>query len=334
MSIPNEHDKILLTGLVGSKGYGTATELSDTDLMSVVIPSCHLYLSGKQWGNSGTMEDEYDDPEKGFVEHKYFELRKFIGLNVGFNPNTIPLLWLQPEHYEVITPEGALLLKNRTLFNSKKAYHTFSGFAHSQLARMGGVFNTNEEPNKLLKKGHERFQEWTDKEIQYMRNVRDVREIELRVGTLIPDLTPYDEGYLNALIALRTHSKEECKRIKDGPITGRMGAARKELRDKFSYDVKFAYHTIRLMTMCVEFLKHPEEGLKVYRKGIDSHFLFSIREGKFTQEEVKKMADELFAEAKEALTTSPLPDEPDHKAIEELMMELIWMSFRPAKGKV
>ena len=88
-------------------------------------------------------------------------------------------------------------------------------------------------------------------------------------------------------------------------------------------NTKFAFHTIRLMRMCIEFLRHPEEGLKVYRKGIDAEFLYSIRVGALSQEEIKKMADDLFAEAKEAVKTSPLPEEPDHEAINDLTINLI-----------
>jgi len=245
-----------------------------------------------------------------------------VSMCEGMNPNAVPLLWLNPAHYEVMTPAGKMLVDNRTLFDSKKAYHTFSGYAHGQLQKMGGVFNDNEEPNKLLKAGHQRFQEWADNEIKWQRIYRDGG----KVGTG-PDafftMNPYDEGYLNALIALRTHSKEECKRIKDGPITGRMGKKRKELREKFGYDVKFAFHTIRLMKMCNEFLAHPEEGIKVYRVGIDADFLYSIREGKFKEEEIKQMAGELFAQAKEAVKKSSLPDEPDRNAIQNLTMDII-----------
>ena len=313
-------DNIILTGTVGSHSYGTATPASDYDFMSVVIASPDVYLDLSSWGSAGTKKDQYQDPIKGDVEHQYFEIKKFMSMCEGMNPNAIPLLWLEPQHYEVMTPQGALLVKNRNLFNSKRAYHTFSGYAHGQLRAMGGVFNDAEEPNKLLKAGHEKFQRWADGMIDLMRRIRDGKEV---LPEEAAEIYHYDEGWLNSLIALRTHSKEECKRIKDGPITGRMGKKRKELREKFGYDVKFAFHTIRLMKMCVEFLTHPEEGVKVYRKPIDGDFLYSIREGAFKEEEIKTMADELFAEAKEALKSSPLPDNPDSEAIHNLTMDLI-----------
>jgi len=328
MARPDQNDKVILTGTIGSHSYGTATPTSDYDYMSVVIPPPDVYLGLKNWGVSGTKEDGYDDPVKGFVEHKYYELKKFVGMCAGMNPNAVPLLWLEPEHYEVMSAEGAMLVQNRNVFNSKKAYHTFSGYAHGQLQKMGGVFNDAEEPNKILRAGHVKFQEWAEAEIEKQRNFRDGK---WKLASGFEDPPIYDPEWLNALVALKTHSKEEIKRIKDGPITGRMGAKRKELRDKYGYDTKFAFHTIRLMRMCVEFLTRPEEGLKVFRKGPggDGDFLYSIREGKFSQEDVKKMADDLFAEAKEAVKTSPLPDEPDQEAINTLTMDLIKLSMQP-----
>jgi uncharacterized protein len=300
----------ILTGIVGSHSYGTATPASDYDYMSIILAPPEVYLGLDNWGNSGTKEEKFDDPVQGPTEHRYFELKKAIQMATDFNPNFIPLLWLDQHHYTKWTMDGAYLIRNRQVFNSKKAYHTFCGYAHSQLQKMGGIFNDQEEANKELKEGHIRFQEWANKAILEQRLLR-------------VDDKAYDSGYLNALIALRTHSKEECKRIKDGPITGRMGAKRKELREKYGYDTKFAFHTIRLMRMCNEFLAHPEKGLKVWRVGIDADELFAIREGRFTQEQIKAMADELFAQARELVAKTDLPDEPDHKAINDMTMDII-----------
>jgi predicted nucleotidyltransferase len=318
MAKPSSNDTTILTGVIGSHSYGTATPASDFDYMSVVIASPDVYLGLDNWGTAGTKDDVYEDAVKGLVEHRYFELKKFMGMCEGMNPNAIVTLWLEQQHYEVLTPAGQLLVRNREIFNSKKVYNTFSGYAHGQLQKMGGVFNDAEEPNKLLKAGHQKFQEWADFQIKLQREMRDGKYNGPELNT-----QNYDEGYLNSLIELRTFSKEQCKRIKDGPITGRMGAKRKELRAQYGYDTKFAFHTIRLMKMCVEFLRNPEEGLKVYRKNIDADFLYSIRVGAYTQEEVKKMADDLFAEAKEALKTTSLPEEPDREGIHNLTCDLI-----------
>jgi predicted nucleotidyltransferase len=320
-------EKVILTGCIGSHSYGTATPASDYDYMSVVIAPPNVYLGLDNWGSSGTKEEVYDDPVKGLVEHKYFELKKFIGMCLGFNPNIIPLLWLDEKFYSNITPEGQLLLQNKQIFNSKKAFVTFSGYAHSQLQKMGGTFNDLEEPNKLLKAGYGRFQTWAEKEIGFQRTLRDGKSENYTRRDLTEAELAYDEGYLNALLALRSHAKEEDKRIKDGPITGRMGAKRKALRDQYGFDTKYAGHVIRLMTMCVEFLKNPENGLQVNREKIDAHLLQDIRSGKISQEDIKHMANDLFGQAKLLFQTTSLPDEPNRTAAHNLTMDLIRMSL-------
>ena len=124
--------KVILSGIVGSRAYGTATEDSDTDLMSVVIPPIETYLGIDYWGNQGTAEQRTEDGG----EHTFYELRKFVKLCINFNPNVIPLLWL-PEHcYRDITPAGQKLIDNRNLFNSKQAYYSLTGYAQNQCKKM------------------------------------------------------------------------------------------------------------------------------------------------------------------------------------------------------
>jgi len=322
MPTPKPADNVIVTGTIGSHSYGTATKDSDYDYMSVVIPPADVYLGLKNWGNSGTMEHGFDDPEKGFVEHKYYELKKFIGMCAGMNPNAIPLLWLDPQHYEKLSIEGNLLVTNRHLFNSKKAFNTFSGYAHGQLHKMGGIFNDHEEDERLLRGGYITFQAWAEKEIANERKLRDLKDTGVELSRM-----QYDQGYLAALLKLNAHAKEEAKRIKDGPVTGRMGAKRKEIREQYGYDTKFLFHAVRLMTMCVEFLTNPSEGLKVYRKGIDAEFLYSIRMGALSQEQGKALCDELLVKAKDAVKVSDLPDEPDTERIHNLTMDMMRMSM-------
>jgi len=52
------------------------------------------------------------------------------------NPNVLGLLWLPENFYLHIKPAGQTLIDNRNLFVSKQAYHSFSGYAYSQLKRM------------------------------------------------------------------------------------------------------------------------------------------------------------------------------------------------------
>ncbi len=303
----NKHTTILKC-VVGSKLYGTNTETSDTDLMSVVIAPKSVYLGLDHWGNSGTIEEKYDDPLIGFVEHNLYEVKKFIGLLQGFNPNVIPALY--SDDYQILTDKGKLLLANRNIFNSKKAYHTFIGFSHSQLSKMGGIFNDNLEENTALKNGFLLIEQELNKKVEDQRNKRDNKSVE------------YDSGYLNAVVATRSFVKEEQRKIKLDTVTGRMGAKRKELRDLYGFDCKYLQHTIRLMKTLIDFLKDPKE-LKVNRKGIDADLLIDIRYGKYTKEQGKALADELFQEANELLPRCDLPDEPDYERINDFCIEIL-----------
>ncbi len=288
----------ILRGLSGSYSYGTATEESDVDLMSLVVAPPHFYYGLDGWGNSGTQQTQELDSNDILVEHKFYEIKKAIGLFAGFNPNIISLLWLN--EYQYATYAGQLLVSKRTIFNSKNVYHTFVGFAYAQLCKMGGVFNDKEDENKLLKKGFEKELTLIEQNIRWHRSMKEYgSESNIRLF----GFDPYDSGYLNAILKIKAFVGEEIKRIKDGPITGRMGAKRKELRDKYGYDTKFLFHTIRLMRMCIEFLEHPEEGLKVVKEAVE---LIKVSKKRLAEienefEEIKKEMDSSTDQKNEGL---------------------------------
>lgn len=91
---------------------------------------------------------------------------------------------------------------------------------------------------------------------------------------------------------------------------GYMGAKRKELVDRYGYDVKNAAHLIRLMRMCIEFL---EEGtLHVDRTGRDAEQLKEIKRGEWRVEEIEFVANTLFSFADSALGLTKLPRFPNY----------------------
>ena len=98
-------------------------------------------------------------------------------------------------------------------------------------------------------------------------------------------------------------------------FSGYMGEKRKALVREFSYDVKNAAHLIRLLRMGIEFL---ETGvLQVLRP--DAEELITIKQGKWTLEQVKEEAERLFARFKNL--DSPLPEDVDSDAINQLLID-------------
>lgn len=116
----------------GSVAHGlyapSADSTDDKDLLGVYIAPKEHYLG---FGR----KDVY---EKWIMEYDavYYELRKFLSLLLKCNPNVLSVLWTEPKHVLVESHCSRTLREHRNLFVSKKAYHSFTGYAYSQLKRM------------------------------------------------------------------------------------------------------------------------------------------------------------------------------------------------------
>jgi predicted nucleotidyltransferase len=114
----------------------------------------------------------------------------------------------------------------------------------------------------------------------------------------------------------------------DNPATGRMGAKRKAIRDKFGFDTKYMYHAVRLARMIGEFFSCNGAVLMVDRRGIDAEELKAIREGAWTYEQGRDEILRLLEASKEAASASSLPDEPDKQAIRDLARYILRKHLR------
>jgi predicted nucleotidyltransferase len=104
------------------------TSIDDKDLMGVCVPGPAVYF-----GLNGFEQREVKYREWDSV---VYEARKFVRLLVGQNPNVMSLLWNEPKYFLSVAPAGQLLLDNRQVFVSRKAYHSFTGYAYAQLKKM------------------------------------------------------------------------------------------------------------------------------------------------------------------------------------------------------
>jgi len=107
--------------------------IDDVDLMGVFIAPNSHYIGIKKSKQTIEKKIEVDDMLYDCV---YYELSHFVNLLVKNNPNVLSMLWLKPEHYITVSEGMSLLLDYKQIFSSKVAYHSFTGYAHSQLTRM------------------------------------------------------------------------------------------------------------------------------------------------------------------------------------------------------
>ena len=113
----------------GSRAYNLATPASDIDIRGVFKVPAGEYLrvtQPAQQVNDGTQDTIY------------YELRRYFHLAADCNPNIIELLWTDESDIRVCTPAMREVLRSRELFISKKAYHTFSGYAVAQIKKARG----------------------------------------------------------------------------------------------------------------------------------------------------------------------------------------------------
>jgi len=90
---------------------------------------------------------------------------------------------------------------------------------------------------------------------------------------------------------------------------------RKELVEKYGYDVKFAYHVVRLLNEIEQIL--TEEDLDLQR---NREQLKSIRRGEWTEEEVREYFARKERELETAYLNSKLPHSPDEDKIKALLL--------------
>jgi predicted nucleotidyltransferase len=128
-------ENLILMGYRGSVAHNMyipntdPNSIDDIDLMGVFMAPVEHYIGI-------TKTKETVEKFIGKYDFVSYELIKFVKLLLKSNPNVLSLLWIKDNHYIERNIYGKLLLENRELFISKKAYNSYIGYATSQLLRM------------------------------------------------------------------------------------------------------------------------------------------------------------------------------------------------------
>lgn len=136
----NEPNNLILRSIAGSHLYGLNTAASDMDIRGIYMDRMEdmLDIAGRQ--NQEMADDTQDE--------KYYSLGKFLKLASECNPNIIELLWLPDDAILKKSPVYDELVSHRDWFLSKRARHTFSGYAYAQIQRAKGL---NKKGNSVSK---------------------------------------------------------------------------------------------------------------------------------------------------------------------------------------
>ena len=119
-----QSDRIIFECIAGSIAYGTNNKNSDVDVRGIFVWPKEERIS---------LLDIPKEIANESQDIKYFELEKFIKLAADCNPSIIELMYMPEDCIKFKTKVMDKLMENRNIFISKKAYHTFSGYAFSML---------------------------------------------------------------------------------------------------------------------------------------------------------------------------------------------------------
>lgn len=123
---------------VGSQLYGTNTPESDDDYIGIYIEPKPYRLGRKrcefvEFKSNSSSSGKRN--QKGDLDCTFYGLDKWFGLLGNNNPNQLELLFVNDRNTIFTTEAFQEVLKQRSIFISKKLKHSFAGYAYSQINR-------------------------------------------------------------------------------------------------------------------------------------------------------------------------------------------------------
>lgn len=345
--IPQDPDwlraRTILLVRAGSHAYGTATKNSDLDVRGVAIPPASYFH-----GTFQAFEQRIGtDPDLVI-----YDVRKFVNLAADCNPSILETLFVDESDLLVWQPAGQRLREAGPQFLSRKARHTFSGYAISQLKRIQthkrwlmnppthqptrtefGLPERRLIPKEQLGAAEAEVRKLVDSWNLDLDGLDDARRLHVQ-GQLervllersaLPaveratELLGFETNFLQYMEAERKYKKASDEWEQFTRWQRERNPARAELEAKHGYDTKHAAQLVRLMRMGKEILTTG----KVQVRRPDAEELLAIRAGAWTYEQVVEFAERSDAELASLEQTSPLPWGPDKKALDALCVSLV-----------
>lgn len=105
--------------------------------------------------------------------------------------------------------------------------------------------------------------------------------------------------------------------------TNTQSEARQQNIQKYGYDVKFAYHVVRLLLECEQVLETGNLDLKR-----DREIYKDIRNGNWTEQQIREFAESKEKRLNELYETSKaIPHSPDMKVLKQILLDCIEMFY-------
>lgn len=242
-------DVVMYVARTGSVSYGCSSDTSDEDFVGFCVPTINILFPSfagelygwdmqtkrfEQWQQHGI---KFNDKVYDF---NIYNIVKWFRLTADCNPNMVDSLFVRREDVIHSTQISELVRENRKLFLSKKAWHTYKGYAYAQAASLDKI-----------------------------------------------------------------------------PI-----GSRKELVDKYGFDVKYAYHIVRLVDEVEQIL--TLEDLDLHRA---KEHMKAVRRGDLTKKDILEWFSVKEKELEKAYSNSKLPEKPREEELKQLLLKCIEIHY-------
>ena len=333
---------LIFEAITGSKAYGLDTVKSDTDIRGVFVLPKELFYSLEY-------PPQVSNESNDIV---YYEVKRFMELLSKNNPNIIELLNV---------PDNCILYKHELmdrvkpeLFLSKLCEQTFANYAYTQIKKAYGlekkIVNPVEEERKsvldfcyvyvgkdainlkqfLSQNGFEQermglaaiahlkgcYNLFYSKEHRFSGVIKKEEANDVCLSSIPKGQTPVGMLYFN-----KDGYSLYCKKYKEY-----WEWVEKRNDERYNttmahgknYDSKNMMHVFRLLLMAKEIA--TEKKVNVWRR--DRDFLLDIKEGKYEYDDLVTKAELLKNELPALYAQADLPDKPDIKAVNKLLIEI------------
>lgn len=313
----NEHlgRKIIFLTLGGSYSYGTNVETSDVD-----VRGCALNSKSDLLGLTS-----FEQVVNTQTDTTIYAFNKLVSLLLNCNPNTIEMLGCKPEHYFYISDIGREMIANRKMFLSKRAVHSFGGYANQQLRRLENALARDRLSQARREEHILNSMKGAVKSFENRYTIFENGSIVLYTGE-----SPREDldREIFADIQLKKYPVREFNSVIND-LTNVIGTYEKLNHRNHKKDDehlnKHAMHLIRLYLLCLDILE--KEDIVTYR-GDDLPLPMSIRKGDYQLEdgtyrpEFFEMVSDFEKRLNYAKQNTSLPDNPDMKKVEEFVMSV------------
>lgn len=320
MSGPNT----VVTIKAGSHLYGTTTPQSDTDYVSVYMPTAHDILLQKvratiePEGKREKAEGERNKPTD--VDNKYFSLQKFLEMASDGQTLALDMLFAPDENILFASGWWEVLRANRHRLLSRKNA-AYLGYCRQQANKYGlkgsRVVAANVAANSFeglveYGKGNTQVGLWKGSLEQLVLEHPDHMAIVEQAAGSSGELGLFFEC-CSRKVAFNSPVRmaaEIYRKVSDG-----YGDRAKQAQVNEGVDWKALSHAVRVGMEAIELLT---TGHVTFPRPEAAHLL-DIKLGKLPYKEVSEEIEFLLQMVEDSAAASTLPDEPDHEFVKALV---------------